>query len=93
MRCYPTALLGLTQPTISYYLKILVDTGSLTRHKRDIWAKRADAHGPGRAGHGIQHDPDVRHPPAAAPAGRQSAPSRERERRPGVGILHHDQAR
>ncbi|MBV9092902.1 MAG: helix-turn-helix transcriptional regulator [Streptosporangiaceae bacterium] len=36
--CDLTALLGLTQPTISHHLKILVDAGILTRDKRGVWA-------------------------------------------------------
>jgi ArsR family transcriptional regulator, arsenate/arsenite/antimonite-responsive transcriptional repressor len=30
--------LGLTQPTVSQYLKILVDAGIFTRDKRGVWA-------------------------------------------------------
>jgi ArsR family transcriptional regulator len=30
--------LGLTQPTISHHLKILVDAGIFTRDKRGVWA-------------------------------------------------------
>ena len=33
-----TAPLGLTQPTVSYHLKVLVDAGLLTREKRGLWA-------------------------------------------------------
>ncbi|SEG91732.1 ArsR family transcriptional regulator [Nonomuraea solani] len=33
-----TAPLGLTQPTVSHHLKILVDAGLLTREKRGKWA-------------------------------------------------------
>ena len=29
---------GLTQPTISHHLKILVDAGIFTRDKRGVWA-------------------------------------------------------
>jgi ArsR family transcriptional regulator, arsenate/arsenite/antimonite-responsive transcriptional repressor len=29
--------LGLTQPTISHHLKILVDAGIFTRDKRGVW--------------------------------------------------------
>ena len=36
--CDLTAPLGLTQPTISHHLKILVDAGILTRDKRGVWA-------------------------------------------------------
>ncbi len=30
--------LGLTQPTISHHLKVLIDAGILTRDKRGVWA-------------------------------------------------------
>lgn len=33
-----TAPLGLTQPTVSYHLKVLVDAGLLQREKRGLWA-------------------------------------------------------
>ena len=33
-----TGPLGLTQPTISHHLKILIDAGILTREKRGVWA-------------------------------------------------------
>jgi ArsR family transcriptional regulator, arsenate/arsenite/antimonite-responsive transcriptional repressor len=36
--CELTEPLGLTQPTISYHLKILIDAGILTREKRGVWA-------------------------------------------------------
>jgi ArsR family transcriptional regulator, arsenate/arsenite/antimonite-responsive transcriptional repressor len=36
--CELTEPLGLTQPTISHHLKILVDAGVLTRDKRGVWA-------------------------------------------------------
>jgi ArsR family transcriptional regulator, arsenate/arsenite/antimonite-responsive transcriptional repressor len=36
--CELTAPLGLTQPTISHHLKILVDAGIFTRDKRGVWA-------------------------------------------------------
>lgn len=36
--CDLTEPLGLTQPTISHHLKILVDAGLLTRDKRGKWA-------------------------------------------------------
>ena len=36
--CELTEPLGLTQPTISHHLKILVDTGIFTRDKRGVWA-------------------------------------------------------
>jgi ArsR family transcriptional regulator, arsenate/arsenite/antimonite-responsive transcriptional repressor len=36
--CDLTDPLGLTQPTISYHLKVLVDAGILTRDKRGKWA-------------------------------------------------------
>jgi ArsR family transcriptional regulator, arsenate/arsenite/antimonite-responsive transcriptional repressor len=36
--CELTGPLGLTQPTISHHLKILVDAGILTRDKRSVWA-------------------------------------------------------
>lgn len=32
-----TAPLGLTQPTVSYHLKVLVEAGLLTREKRGLW--------------------------------------------------------
>ena len=36
--CELTEPLGLTQPTISHHLKILVDAGIFTRDKRGVWA-------------------------------------------------------
>ncbi len=36
--CDLTAPLGLTQPTISHHLKILVEAGIFTRDKRGVWA-------------------------------------------------------
>lgn len=36
--CDLTEPLGLTQPTVSHHLKILVDAGLLTRDKRGVWA-------------------------------------------------------
>jgi ArsR family transcriptional regulator, arsenate/arsenite/antimonite-responsive transcriptional repressor len=36
--CDLTAPLGLTQPTISHHLRILVEAGILTRDKRGKWA-------------------------------------------------------
>jgi ArsR family transcriptional regulator, arsenate/arsenite/antimonite-responsive transcriptional repressor len=36
--CDLTEPLGLTQPTISHHLKVLVDAGILTRDKRGKWA-------------------------------------------------------
>jgi ArsR family transcriptional regulator, arsenate/arsenite/antimonite-responsive transcriptional repressor len=36
--CELTEPLGLTQPTISHHLKVLIDAGLLTREKRGVWA-------------------------------------------------------
>jgi ArsR family transcriptional regulator len=36
--CDLTGPLGLTQPTISHHLKVLVEAGILTRDKRGVWA-------------------------------------------------------
>jgi ArsR family transcriptional regulator, arsenate/arsenite/antimonite-responsive transcriptional repressor len=36
--CELTEPLGLTQPTISHHLKILVDAGIFARDKRGVWA-------------------------------------------------------
>ncbi len=36
--CELTGPLGLTQPTISHHLKVLIDAGILTRDKRGVWA-------------------------------------------------------
>ena len=36
--CELTEPLGLTQPTISHHLKVLIDAGILTRNKRGVWA-------------------------------------------------------
>jgi ArsR family transcriptional regulator len=36
--CELTQPLGLTQPTISHHLKVLIDAGILTRDKRGVWA-------------------------------------------------------
>jgi ArsR family transcriptional regulator, arsenate/arsenite/antimonite-responsive transcriptional repressor len=53
-----TEPLGLTQPTVSHHLKILVDAGIFTRDKRGVWAYYAlapAAHG--RTRRYSQHDP------------------------------------
>lgn len=36
--CELTEPLGLTQPTISHHLKVLVEAGILSREKRGVWA-------------------------------------------------------
>jgi ArsR family transcriptional regulator, arsenate/arsenite/antimonite-responsive transcriptional repressor len=36
--CDLTDPLGLSQPTVSHHLKVLVDAGLLTREKRGVWA-------------------------------------------------------
>lgn len=36
--CDLTEPLGLTQPTVSHHLKVLVDAGLLIRDKRGVWA-------------------------------------------------------
>ena len=36
--CDLTGPLGLSQPTVSHHLKVLVDAGLLTRDKRGVWA-------------------------------------------------------
>ena len=36
--CDLTEPLGLTQPTISHHLKVLVENGIFTRRKRGVWA-------------------------------------------------------
>ncbi|MCZ2812797.1 metalloregulator ArsR/SmtB family transcription factor [Modestobacter sp. VKM Ac-2979] len=36
--CDLTEPLGLSQPTVSHHLKVLVDAGFLTRDKRGVWA-------------------------------------------------------
>jgi ArsR family transcriptional regulator, arsenate/arsenite/antimonite-responsive transcriptional repressor len=36
--CDLTSPVGLTQPTVSHHLRILVDAGLLTRDKRGVWA-------------------------------------------------------
>ena len=36
--CDLTEPLGLTQPTVSHHLKILVDVGIFAREKRGVWA-------------------------------------------------------
>jgi ArsR family transcriptional regulator len=36
--CDLTSPLGLTQPTVSHHLKVLVDAGLLTRERRGTWA-------------------------------------------------------
>jgi len=36
--CDLTEPLGLTQPTISHHLKVLVEAGIFTREKRGVWA-------------------------------------------------------
>jgi ArsR family transcriptional regulator len=36
--CDLTEPVGLSQPTVSHHLKVLVDAGLLTRDKRGVWA-------------------------------------------------------
>lgn len=36
--CDLTEPLGLSQPTVSHHLKVLLDAGLLTREKRGVWA-------------------------------------------------------
>jgi ArsR family transcriptional regulator len=36
--CDLTEPVGLTQPTVSHHLKVLVDAGLLSRDKRGVWA-------------------------------------------------------
>ena len=36
--CDLTDPVGLSQPTVSHHLKVLVDAGLLTREKRGVWA-------------------------------------------------------
>jgi ArsR family transcriptional regulator, arsenate/arsenite/antimonite-responsive transcriptional repressor len=36
--CDLTEPLGLTQPTVSHHLRVLVDAGIFTRDKRGVWA-------------------------------------------------------
>jgi ArsR family transcriptional regulator len=36
--CDLTEPLGLSQPTVSHHLRVLVDAGLLTRDKRGVWA-------------------------------------------------------
>jgi len=36
--CELTGPLGLTQPTVSHHLKVLLDAGLLTRERRGVWA-------------------------------------------------------
>lgn len=36
--CDLTAPVGLSQPTVSHHLKVLVDAGLVTRDKRGVWA-------------------------------------------------------
>jgi len=36
--CDLTEPLGLTQPTVSHHLKVLLDAGMVTRDKRGVWA-------------------------------------------------------
>ncbi|MCW2581642.1 MAG: hypothetical protein JWQ53_432 [Klenkia sp.] len=36
--CDLTGPLGLSQPTVSHHLKVLVDAGFLAREKRGVWA-------------------------------------------------------
>ncbi len=36
--CDLTAPVGLSQPTVSHHLKVLVEAGLLTREKRGVWA-------------------------------------------------------
>lgn len=36
--CDLTQPLGLTQPTVSHHLRVLVEAGLLTREKRGVWA-------------------------------------------------------
>jgi ArsR family transcriptional regulator len=36
--CDLTVPVGLSQPTVSHHLKVLVDAGLLTREKRGVWS-------------------------------------------------------
>jgi ArsR family transcriptional regulator len=36
--CELTGVLGLSQPTISHHLKVLIEAGLLSRDKRGVWA-------------------------------------------------------
>ena len=36
--CHLTEPVGLSQPTVSHHLKLLVDAGLLEREKRGVWA-------------------------------------------------------
>ena len=36
--CDLTEPLGLSQPTVSHHLRVLVDAGLVTRDKRGVWA-------------------------------------------------------
>ena len=49
--CELTEPLGLTQPTISHHLKVLIDAGILTRDKRGVWAYYAIV--PGALGNAV----------------------------------------
>ena len=60
--CELTEALGLTQPTISHHLKILVDAGIFSRDKRGVWAYYALRPAALRA------LADILQPTAAAPA-------------------------
>ena len=43
--CDLTEPVGLSQPTVSHHLKVLVDAGLLTREKRGVWAHYAPVPG------------------------------------------------
>ena len=60
--CELTGPLGLTQPTVSHHLKILVDAGIFSRDKRGVWAYYALRPAALRA------LADILQPTAAAPA-------------------------
>jgi ArsR family transcriptional regulator len=61
--CDLTEPVGLTQPTVSHHLKVLVDAGLLSRDKRGVWAYYALVPG------ALDALADVLRTPAAAGAG------------------------
>jgi len=62
-----TEPLGLSQPTVSHHLKILVEAGLLTREKRSVWSYYALV--PGALGTCETQTPPGRLPRTAEPPG------------------------
>jgi DNA-binding transcriptional ArsR family regulator len=77
--CDLTEPLGLTQPTVSHHLKILVEAGIFTRDKRGVWAYYASSPPPSTPSPHPEHRPIARgrgYPAWRIPGKRPGPPSR-----------------